>query len=176
MQDLYRDMSKLAFLTIATLIAAILSPSVIANTFAKSSDGDSGGSGSSSGGGDNKPKTAGHKKDDSGGGMIVPGSPVVSADEKDKDSNNGGHLIVPGSPVVAADNGNDGGNSGYNNDNNDIKTFNPSKSSFSIGGSDGKVARYIPGFNETFYNSTLPYCFSVQSGSCYNSATGQITP
>ncbi len=59
---------------------------------------------------------------------------------------------------------------------NNIKKFDPSKSSFRIGGSDGKVVEYRPGFNETFYNSTLPYCFAVQSGSCYDSSTGHIIP
>ncbi len=44
----------------------------------------------------------------------------------------------------------------------------------SSGGSDGKVVEHRPGFNETFYNSTLPYCFAVQSGSCYDSSTGHI--
>lgn len=42
MWELNTDMSKLAFLTIVTLVATILSPSVVANTFAKSSDGDGG--------------------------------------------------------------------------------------------------------------------------------------
>jgi len=163
---------------IAAMVAAILSPSVFANSFAKSSDGDSGG-------GDDKPKTSNHRKgDDGGGGMPVPGVPAVRADNKEKnnnkDSNNGGgRLIVPGSPVVTTDigNGNDNdgtGNTAYNNGN--IKEFDTSKSPFRIGGSDGKVVQYVPGFNETFYNSTLPYCFAVQSGSCYNTATGQIMP
>ena len=76
---------------------------------------------------------------------------------------------------MTADSGSNDANSGYNNDNN-IKKFDTSKSSFRIDGSDGKVVQYKPGFNETFYNSTLPYCFAVPSGSCYNSATGQITP
>jgi hypothetical protein len=58
-----------------------------------------------------------------------------------------------------------------------LKTrFYTSKSSFRIGGSDGKVVQYMPGFNETFYNSTLPYCFAVTSGSCYDSSTGQVIP
>ena len=77
-----------------------------------------------------------------------------------------------GVPVVPSADGSD--NAGYNNGN--IKKFDTSKSSFRIGGSDGKVVQYRPGFNETFYNSTLPYCFAVQGGSCYNSATGQIIP
>lgn len=79
-------------------------------------------------------------------------------------------LGVPVSPV--ADSGGD--NTGYNNDN--IKKFDTSKSSFRIGGSDGKVVEYMPGFNETFYNSTLPYCFAVLRGSCYDSSTGQVIP
>jgi hypothetical protein len=166
--------SKIAFMSIITALitAIILSSPVVVNTFAKSSGGDS--SGGSDGG--DKPKTSGNKKGD-GGGMPVPGSPVVRVDNKhkDKDSNNGGRLIVPGSPVVTADSGSNDANSGYNNDNN-IKKFDPSKSSFRIGGSDGKVVEYRPGFNETFYNSTLPYCFAVQSGSCYDSSTGHIIP
>ena len=168
-------MSKLAFILIivALLAAAIISPSVVANTFAKSSDGDGGGSDSDSGA--DKPRTSGHKKDD-GGHLAVPGSPAVLADNKPKhkDKDNGGGLIVPGSPVVTADSGSNDANSGYNDNN--IKKFDTSKSAFSIGGSDGKVVEYKPGFNETFYNSTLPYCFAVQSGSCYDSSTGQVIP
>ena len=71
-----------------------------------------------------------------------------------------------------ADSGGD--NTCYNNDN--IKKFDTSESSFRIGGSDGKVVEYMPGFNETFYNSTLPYCFAVLRGSCYDSSTGQVIP
>jgi hypothetical protein len=68
MRELNIDMSKLTFLTIVTLVAAILFPSVIANTFAKSSDGDSdGGSGN-----DDKPKTSGYKKGDDGGSGGMP--------------------------------------------------------------------------------------------------------
>jgi len=167
-------MSKLAFLTMVTLVAAILSPSVIVNSFAKSSDGDSG----NSGGSDNndKPKISGHKKVDNGG-VPVPGLPAPKrVDNKNKDSNNGGGLIVPGSPAVTADGGgSNDGNTGYNNDNN-IKTFDTSKSSFRIGGSDGQVVKYKPGFNETFYNSTLPYCYAVTTGTCYDSSTGHIIP
>ena len=165
-------MSKIAFTSI------ILSSSVVADTFAKSSGVDSGGG---SDGGD-RPKTSGNKKGD-GGGMPVPGSPVVRVDNnhKDKDSNNGGgRLIVPGSPVVTADSGNSNGNYGgggigYNNEGgNNIKKFDPSKSLFSIGGTSNKIVEYKPGFNETFYNSTLPYCYAVTSGSCYDSSTGQV--
>lgn len=79
-------------------------------------------------------------------------------------------LGVPVPP--AADSGGD--NTGYNNGN--IKKFDTSKSSFRIGGSDGKVVEYMPGFNETFYNSTLPYCFAILRGSCYDSSTGQVIP
>jgi hypothetical protein len=166
-------MSKIAFtsIIIALMAAIILSSSVVANTFAKSSGGDGGGGG-------DKPKStssdSGDKKAD-GGGMPVPGSPVVRVDNKhkDKDSNNGGRLIVPGSPVVTADSGNGGGGSGYNND---IKKFDPSKSLFSIGGTSNKIIEYKPGFNETFYNSTLPYCYAVTSGSCYDSSTRQVLP
>ena len=50
------------------------------------------------------------------------------------------------------------------------------QSSFRIGGSSGKVIEYKLGFNETFYNSTLPCCFAVTSGSCYDSSTGKIMP
>ena len=57
-----------------------------------------------------------------------------------------------------------------------LKTrFDTSKSSFRIGGSDGKVVQYMPGFNETFYNSTLPYCFAVTSGTCYDSSRSDNT-
>lgn len=146
--------------------------------FAKSS---SRGSGGSDDGGD-KPKTSGNKKGDSGG-MPVPCSPAVRVDNKrkDKDNNGGGRLIVPGSPVVTADgdigNGNNGGGIDYNNEGgSNIKKFDPSKSVFSIGGTSNKVVEYRPGFNETFYNSTLLYCYAVTSGSCYNSSTGQILP
>ena len=162
------NMSKLAFLAIAALIA-IFSLSVFANTFAKSSSGDSRGNDKS-----------GHKKDDGGSHLAAPGSPVVVAKNKHKeqknDDNTGG-LAAPGSPVAVADsgNGNDGGsnNGGYGGH---IKKFDTSKSSFRIGGSNGKVVQYMPGFNETFYNSTLPYCFAVLRGSCYDSSTGQIIP
>ena len=68
----------------------------------------------------------------------------------------------------------DGGSSVYNNNN--MKKFDPSKSVFSIGGTSNKVVEYRPGFNETFYNSTLPYCYAVTSGSCYDSSSGQIIP
>ena len=134
MWKLNTGMSKLAFLTIVTLIAAILSPSVVANTFAKSSDGDSG----DNSGGNDKSKTEG-KKDDGGDHLAVPGSPAVPADNKPKhkDSKNGGGLIVPGSPAVTADSGGNDVNNVY--DNNNIKKFDTSKSSFRIGGSDGKV-------------------------------------
>jgi hypothetical protein len=95
------DMSNTVF-TIIT-IAAILSPSVIANAFAEPSGGDSGkGSGGSTGDGgssNDKPKTvthmSGHKKGD-GDRLAVPGVPVVRADNKHKQKDsNGGGLIVP---------------------------------------------------------------------------------
>jgi len=177
MRELNTDMSKIAFMSIiiALITAIIVSSSVVADMFAKSSSGDSGGSGG------DKPKTSGNKKGDDGG-MPVPGSPVVRVDNKhkDKDNNNGGgRLVVPGSPVVTADrdngNGNDGGDIGYNNEGgNNIKKFDPSKSLFSIGGTSNKIVEYKPGFNETFYNSTLPYCYAVTSGSCYDSSTGHV--
>jgi hypothetical protein len=95
--------------------------------------------------------------------MPVPGLPLPKGvDNKHKDSNSGG-LIVPGLPVVRSD-GNDhddGGGSSYNNGN--IKKFDTSKSSFRISGSGSEIVQYMPGFNETFYNSTLPYCFALQS-------------
>lgn len=53
MWELNTDMSKLAFLTIVTLVATILSPSVVENTFVKSSDGN---------GGDDKEKVRRQKK------------------------------------------------------------------------------------------------------------------
>src|ERR671930_530701 len=91
MWELNMDMSKLAFIPIIfALVATILSPSVVMNTFAKSLDGDSDS--------DDKPKTSGHRKGgDSGGGMPVPGVPAVPADNthKDKDSNNGGKDRFP---------------------------------------------------------------------------------
>src|SRR5215217_5372762 len=152
MRELNTDMSKIAFMSIiiALITAIIVSSSVVADMFAKSSSGDSGGSG----GGD-KPKTSGNKKG-GGGGIVVPGSPVVTADR-----DNG--------------NGNDGGDIGYNNEGgNNIKKFDPSKSLFSIGGTSNKIVEYKPGFNETFYNSTLPYCYAVTSGSCYDSSTGHV--
>jgi hypothetical protein len=67
----------------------------------------------------------------------------------------------------------DGDGSNYNNDK--LKKFDTSKSSFHIGDGHRKIVEYMPGFNETFYNSTLPYCFAVTSGSCYDSSTGQVT-
>jgi hypothetical protein len=175
-------MPKITFMIIIiTLTAAILSPAVVGNAFAKSSGGDSGGSDGSGGNSgddsDNKPKTSGHKKGDSdGGGMPVPGVPVVTADNKHKDKERNGAggrgPPVPGLPVVTSD-GNDGDNrDGYNNRN--IKSFDTSKSSFRISGSGSRIVQYMPGFNETFYNSTLPYCFAVTSGSCYDSSTGQV--
>ena len=122
------------------------------------------------------------KKDDGGGNhLAAPCSPVVVAKNKHKQQKNdggNGDLAAPGSPVVTADSGNgDDGSSnsgGYNNGN--IKKFDISKSSFRISGSDGKVVEYGPGFNETFYNSALPYCYAVTSGSCYDSFSGRITP
>ena len=143
--------------------------------FAKSSSGDSSSNKDSGGGNDggDKPKTSENNKgsDD----MPVPGSPVVRVDNKHKDNNNGGgSLVVPGSPVATADsgNGNDGGS--YSNDgNSNIKKFDPSKV---IGSTSNKIVEYKPRFNETFYNSTLPYSYAVTSGSCYNSSTGQIIP
>jgi hypothetical protein len=172
-------MSKLTFLTIVTLVAAILFPSVIANTFAKSSDGDSGGGS----GNDDKPKTSGYKKGDDGGsgGMPVPGVPVVRADDKhrDKDSKGGtGGFPVPGVPAVRAGGSDDdnGGSGGVYNNNN-IKKFDTSKSILRSAGSHGsKIIEYTPGFNETFYNSTLPYCYAVTAGTCYDSSTGHIIP
>ena len=97
----------------------------------------------------------------------------------DKDNNNGdgirhGGIPVLGVPVPPAADGDGGDNNGYNNDN--IKTFDTSKSSFRISGSDGQVVKYKPGFNETFYNSTLPYCYAVTTGTCYDSSTGHIIP
>ena len=68
----------------------------------------------------------------------------------------------------------DGYDSSYNNGK--MKKFDTSKSSFRIGDDHRKIVEYVPGFNETFYNSTLPYCFAVQSGSCYDSSTCQIIP
>ncbi|MFL6378127.1 MAG: hypothetical protein ACJ71G_01225 [Nitrososphaeraceae archaeon] len=102
--------------------------------------------------------------------------PVVTADNKHKDKERNGAggrgPPVPGLPVVTSD-GNDGDNrDGYNNRN--IKSFDTSKSSFRISGSGSRIVQYMPGFNETFYNSTLPYCFAVTSGSCYDSSTGQV--
>ena len=88
--------NSIHFGNIALIIASILFPSVVVNTFAKSSGIDSGGSNDGDRGGDDKPKTSGHKKGDGnggGGGMPVPGVPVVKADnkhkDKDKDSNSG---------------------------------------------------------------------------------------
>ncbi|HJT48628.1 MAG TPA: hypothetical protein VJ729_10650 [Nitrososphaeraceae archaeon] len=137
------------------------------------------GGGSNGDGGGDKPKTSAYKEDEgSGNHLVAPGSPVEVAKDKHKQQNNDGSnggLIAPGVPVPPAANGG-GDNSGWGYNNGNIKNFDTSKSSFRIGGSDGKIVQYKPGFNETFYNSTLPYCFAVQSGSCYNSATGQITP
>jgi len=169
-------MSKLAFLTMVTLVAAILSPSVIVNSFAKSSDGDSGNSGGSDS--NDKPKTSGHKKGE-GGGIPVPGLPApkkVDNKNKERDGSGNGGFPEPGLPAPKqADGGNvDISNSGYDNGN--VKQFDTSKSPFRITGSDGQVVKYKPGFNETFYNSTLPYCFAIQSGSCYDSSTGHVIP
>jgi hypothetical protein len=44
-------------------------------------------------------------------------------------------------------------------------------SSFRISGSDGKVVQYMPGFNGTFYNTTLPYYWNTANARpCYNTA------
>jgi hypothetical protein len=105
----------------------------------------------------------------------APGVPAALADDKHKDKDSGGHnggFPVPGLPAPRQ--ADDSSNGGYDNGN--IKQFDTSKSSFRIGGSNSKVVEFRPGFNETFYNSTLPYCFAVPSGSCYNTATGQIIP
>ena len=53
--------------------------------------------------------------------------------------------------------------------------FLPSIMSFRIDGSK-KIVEYMPGFNDTFYNSTLPYCYAVTSGSCYDNSSGQVIP
>jgi len=169
-------MSKLAFLTMVTLVAAILSPSLVVNSFAKSSDGDSGNSGGSDS--DDKPKTSGPKKGDSGG-VPVPGLPapkMVENKNKERDGSGNGGFPVPGLPAPKQANGgnDDISNSAYDNGN--VKQFDTSKSSFRIGGSDGQVVKYKPGFNETFYNSTLPYCYAVTTGTCYDSSTGHIIP
>jgi hypothetical protein len=171
-------MSKTILLMTVIALAAVLSLFVAPNAFAaKSSDEDSGGS-------DDKPKStsdaSGHKtKGDSSnepkhGGLPVPGMPVTGVDrhkDKDEDRDSGGGLPVPGILAHMRTDGDDG--SEYNNNN--IKKFDTSKSIFrSAGSSHGsKVIEYMPGFNETFYNSTLPYCYAVISGSCYDSSTGQ---
>jgi hypothetical protein len=147
-------MSKLAFLTMVTLVAAILSPSVVVNSFAKSSDGDSGSSET--------------KKPKHDAGPIVAGVPAPQAAKHKQKA-----PIVAGVPApVAADHG---GSSGGYNDNN-LKTFYTSKSPLRIAGSNDKMVTFKPGFNETFFNSTLPYCFAVKTGACYDSTTGQVVP
>jgi hypothetical protein len=168
-------MSKTTFMTIIIFAAVFSLLSVGANGFAKSSGGDSSSGGD--GGGNDKPKTLEHKKGDDGGGMPVPGVPAVRVDNKHKDKDsNGGGPIVPGLPAVPfnGDDNHDDGSSGYNNGN--IKKFDTSKSSFRIGGSNGKVVEYMPGFNETFYNSTLPYCFAVTTGACYDNMNNRVLP
>jgi hypothetical protein len=77
-------------------------------------------------------------------------------------------------PAVAAGDGENGGDSSYNNAN--IKKFDTSKSPLRIAGSNDRMVTFKPGFNETFYNSTLPYCFAVKTGACYDSTTGQVVP
>jgi hypothetical protein len=93
---------------------------------------------------------------------------VVRSDKKQQDNNNNnddGGLRPPGVPVIQND---DNGDGSYNDNN--IKKFDTSKSIFrSAGsGSSSKIIEYMPGFNDTSYNSTLPYCFAVTSGSCYD--------
>jgi hypothetical protein len=150
MCELNTNMLKVAFLPviIAVITAAILSPSVVTNTFAKSSDGDSVGGGSNGDGGGDKPKTSAHKEDEgSGNHLVAPGSPVEVAKDKHKQQNNDGSnggLIAPGVPVPPAANGG-GDNSGWGYNNGNIKNFDTSKSSFRIGGSDGKIVQYKPG-------------------------------
>jgi hypothetical protein len=170
----HTDMSKTktTFITITITkiiaLAATLSLSVVANAFAKPSggDGDSGG-----GADDDKPKSAshnsGHKKGDSG--LPPPGVPVVRSDKKQHD--NDGGLSPPGVPAVRTDGDDDGG--GYSNNN--IKKFDTSKSLFRSSGTS-KIIQYKPGFNDTFFNSTLPYCYAVTTGSCYDTNTQQVIP
>jgi hypothetical protein len=81
------------------------------------------------------------------------------------------HFPPPGLPVVT---GND--NDNYN-DNGITKKFDTSNSPFSmVGGKGRQIIQYMPGFNETFYNSTLPYCYAVKTGACYDNMNNRIIP
>ena len=39
-----------------------------------------------------------------------------------------------------------------------------------------KTVEFQPGYNATFYNATMPYCFAVTTGACYDSSTGMVIP
>jgi hypothetical protein len=148
-------------ITIATIIAiaAILSLSVFSNAYAADDTQKS----------DTDKVTTKEKHDK---GLPPPGVPVVRSDKQHHHNNNGGSPPPPGVPVIR----NHGGDGGYNNDN--IKKFDTSKSLFrsSDSGSSSKIIEYIPGFNDTFFNSTLPYCFAVTSGSCYDTSRHSVIP
>jgi hypothetical protein len=96
--------------------------------------------------------------------------PLPPHDKHKQQNGDGGGLPVP---TVRMDGDDDGG--GYNDNN--IKKFDTSKSLFHSSGShSSKIIEYMPGFNDTFYNSTLPYCFAVTSGSCYDTSSNSVIP
>jgi hypothetical protein len=39
-----------------------------------------------------------------------------------------------------------------------------------------KTIEFQLGYNVTFYNATMPYCFAVTTGACYDSSTGKVIP
>jgi hypothetical protein len=153
---------------IIAIAAILLSLSLFANAFAESSGGDSGGGDKSKSASD----ASGHKTGDSNkskhGGLPVPGilAPRVDKHKQKQSGRDGGSsLPVPGLPAVRTDS-DDGG---YN-DNDNIKKFDTTKSIFRSSDSShsSKIIEYMPGFNDMFYNSTLPYCFAVTTGACYD--------
>jgi hypothetical protein len=75
--------------------------------------------------------------------------------------------LLPGSPVVKSNGGE------YNNN---IKKMDTKHSLIHGAFGKYKTMEFQPGFNSTFYNATLPYCFAVTTGACYDSFTGTVIP
>jgi hypothetical protein len=90
-------------------------------------------------------------------GMPVPGVPVVPSDKKQdhnngNDNNNGHGPPVPGLSAVKSN----GGSSEYNT--NVQKTDTRNSLVHSVFGKH-KTTEFQSGYNSTFYNATMPYCF-----------------
>jgi hypothetical protein len=145
------------------VLAAILSLSIFASTtYADDTQKNS----------DTDKATTKEKHHDKGLPPPPPGVPIVRSDKKHHDNNDGGVLPPPGVPIIQND---DNGGGSYNSNN--IKKFDTSKSIFNSSDShSSKIIEYMPGFNDTFYNSTLPYCFAVTTGACYDNMNNRVLP